>query len=81
MWIARDMYGSLNLFEDKPDRCDKVEGNFPGDKTFNIHPCTWRIKNPYGGFNISGFVKINKELFPNLKWEDEPVEVFVNRES
>lgn len=76
MWIARNLDGSLHLFEEKPDRCDKIGGNFPGNKTKSITPCVWRIKNPYGGFyDTWGYIEVDSSLFPNLKWEDEPIEV------
>lgn len=79
MWVARDKYGSLHLFKEKPDRCDKVGGNFPGDKITSITPCVWRIKNPYGSFyDTWGFIEVDSSLFPNLKWEDEPIEVFLS---
>lgn len=70
------MYGSLHLFEEKPDRCDKIGSKFSGDKIISITPCVWRIKNPYGGFyNTWGYIEVDSSLFPNLTWEDEPVEV------
>lgn len=76
MWVARDKYGDLHLFENKPDRCNKIGGQYSGDKTIDISPCSWSIKNPYDGFYLTGgFIEIDSKLFPELTWEDEPLEV------
>lgn len=76
MWVARDKCGDLHLFENEPDRCNKIGGQYSGDNTIDISPCKWRIKNPFGGFYLTGgFIEIDSKLFTELTWEDEPLEV------
>lgn len=64
-YIARDKNGELWLYFNKP---------FRGDERFfgviNV-PLTQHKINRLG---------LNEDDYANLKWEDEPVEVFVNME-
>ena len=64
-YIARDLDGGLWLYFDKP---------FRGDERFfgviNV-PLTQHKINHLG---------LNENDYANLKWEDEPVEVFINLE-
>ena len=60
MWIARNKNGELYLFTFvKPVRCDE-DG-------------CW-IKDEYHG-NLGGSIRLDDNLFPELTWNDEPVEV------
>lgn len=64
-YVARDKDGSLWLYFNKP---------FRGDERFfgviNV-PLTQHKFNHLG---------LNKNDYANLKWEDEPLEVFINME-
>ena len=64
-YVARDKNGSLWLYFNKPIR--GVE-NFFG--VGNVPLSQRKIK----------YLGLNKADYDNLKWEDEPVEVFVNME-
>ena len=66
-YVARDKDGSLWLYIGKP---------FRNDTTFNtrIYGCYTKL-NHRDEFKYFG---LNEHNFDNLKWEDEPVEVFVN---
>lgn len=65
MWVARDKYGTIALFTTKPER-DKLLAT---DNFLSI----W-IDNSTK-HNKSGYVDLNINLFPSLKWGDEPIEV------
>lgn len=62
-YVARDKNGSLWLYIGKPIRCDTVF-------TSKISVCLISLDFLYFG--------LNKNDYANLKWEDEPIEVFVN---
>lgn len=64
-YVARDKNGSLWLYFNKPIR--GVE-NFFG--IGNVPLSQRKIK----------YLGLNKADYDNLKWEDEPVEVFINME-
>lgn len=66
-YVARDKDGSLFLYFGKPYRDGCV---FKVSKSQLIF---------YTGSNLSRF-GLNDEDYANLKWEDEPVEVFLNME-
>ena len=68
-YVARSKYGSLFLYLGKPFR-KNVE--FHGNINKGIIPL---ISSGY--FNKFG---LNENDYDNLKWEDEPVEVFLNME-
>lgn len=66
MWVARNRNGSLLLF-------------YEGSKPTKPHPAeTWCWKFDTSGVwrNFDGRdIELNPSLFPNLTWEDEPIEV------
>ena len=66
-YVARNMNGTLLLYFGKPYRDGCV---FKVSKSQLIF---------YTGSNLSRF-GLNDEDYANLKWEDEPVEVFLNME-
>ena len=67
-YVARDKDGSLWLYSGKPikSRFSFVSGRFCRAVTFSDHFSKF-------GLNINDY--------DNLKWEDEPVEVFLNLEN
>ena len=67
--VARDLDGSLWLFIGKP---------FRRANTFHtLMPYCWvRLKNR----DVFKYFGLNENDFDSLKWEDDPVEVFVNME-
>ena len=67
-YVARDKNGSLWLYLGKP-----VRGNNEFYGVYN------RGSSNIGCHNFKNF-GLNKDDFVNLKWEDEPVEVFLNME-
>ena len=69
-YVARDMDGGLYLYLGKPNRIETREAFYSGAKSEMITINTDYLKQ-------CGF---NKNDFKNLKWEDEPVEVFLNME-
>lgn len=64
-YVARDKNGGLWLYFNKPFRGDEI---FFG--VINV-PLSQQKINRLG---------LNKNDYANLKWEDEPVEVFINME-
>ena len=66
-YVARDMSGSLFLYFGKPYRDGSI---FKANKSLLIFET---------GNNLSRF-GLNDKDYANLKWEDEPVEVFLNLE-
>ena len=66
-YVARDMDGRLYLYLGKPLR---GIAEFHGVACKNIFVLT----NNFKSFGL------NQDNFKDLKWEDEPVEVFVNME-
>lgn len=69
-YVARDKDGMLYLYLGKPNRIETREAFYSGAKSEMITLNTDYLKQ-------CGF---NKKDFKNLKWEDEPVEVFLNME-
>lgn len=67
-YVARDKNGSIYLYLGKPRRCSY---NF-----VNLYGALGTIANEYH-FKDFG---LNTEDFKGLKWEDEPVEVFLTME-
>ena len=64
-YVARDKDGSLWLYIGKPIRSESV---FASELNINFAKYN---------FHILG---LNENDYANLKWEDEPVEVFLNME-
>lgn len=56
IFIARDANGDLYLFEKKPHRTQRAEGN------------VWRTDE-------SDYMRVDSSMFPQLTWEDEPMEI------
>lgn len=68
-YMARDKDGELYLYLGKPLR---DYGEFIGDLTKGSIVLTGYHFNKFG---------LNKNDYAKLKWEDEPVEVFINTEN
>ena len=68
-YVARDKSGILNLYIGKPERAYSCFLSHCGF-------CVCRLENEYDFKKIG----LNTDDFKDLKWEDEPVEVFVNME-
>ena len=66
-YVARDKDCSLWIYIGKPTRGNQMF--YPNDRCRVL----WVLTNP----NILG---LDENDYANLKWEDEPVEVFVNME-
>ena len=66
-YVARDKNGSLFLYFGKPYR----DGNI-----FRVNKYQYIY---YTGGSLATF-GLNEKDYANLKWEDEPVEVFINLE-
>ena len=67
-YVARDMDGKLFLYIGKPVR--KSDEFLPGNDS--------KLIVPSRNFSQCG---LNKNDYSDLKWEDEPVEVFINMEN
>lgn len=66
MWVARNKNGQLTLFEGRPTRDEENE--------------IWNHYTIYSNCtdsNIQHFSAkiLDRKMFPELKWEDEPIEV------
>ena len=68
-YVAKDMDGGLYLYLGKPERAYSCFLAHCGD-------CIGRLEKEYD-FRKFG---LNPNDFKDLKWEDEPVEVFINME-
>lgn len=66
--VARDKNGTLYLYLGKPTR---KENEF---SVCNIHSCV------VCGSCYFEYFGLNADDFKDLKWEDEPIEVFLNME-
>lgn len=69
-YIARDKSGELVLWFGKPKRASSAE------LWYSYNGITW-ITDRVSDFHL---YNLNPKDFDNLKWEDEPVEVFLNIE-
>lgn len=65
-YVARDKNDGLFLYIGKPIRCNTY---FISINSVFMFPC-----------NTFNYFGLNESDFDNLKWEDEPLEVFVNME-
>ena len=68
-YVARDKSGVLNLYLGKPYRNSRIVSDFLADG-IRLIACGSALKW-YG---------LNPDDFKDLKWKDEPVEVFINME-
>ena len=78
-YMVRDKSGILYLYLNKPFR-HKAFGCWyqtEYDKDNNVY--IWKAARIALGVNI-GYLGLNPEDFKDLRWEDEPVEVFLNLE-
>lgn len=75
MWVARNKDGSLELFEGRPYRMDK--DSVVPEEYREGHWAYYSIHSVIGPHTIQHFSSkmLNSKLFPELTWEDEPVEV------
>lgn len=64
MWVARDKDGELYLYSDKPERYNTDEPFWGIPKSQTIEK-----DNEFRAFILPSV------LFPDLKWENEPIEV------
>ena len=67
-YVARDMDGNLWLYMGKPNR--SVDGFEPASNEY----CVILTDNNFEVFGL------NQDDYKDLRWEDEPVEVFLNME-
>ena len=68
-YVARDECGSIFLYLGKPERRSSCFFGFCGT-------CATRMVNEHYFKDLG----LNPDDFKDLKWEDEPVEVFLNLE-
>ena len=61
MWIARDKYEGLWLFIEKPIR--------------SASEFWWEVDTKNSILREDDYMEIDGDLFPDLRWEDEPIEV------
>lgn len=75
MWVARNKDGSLELFEGRPYRMDK--DSVVPEEYREGHWAYYSIQSIIGPHTIQYFSTkmLDCKLFPDLKWEDEPIEV------
>lgn len=59
MWIARDKDGTMWLYIDEPVR------------SLN----SWEVDTEKSLLRADDCMEIDGDLFPDIKWEDEPIEV------
>ena len=69
-YVARDKDGSLYLYMGKPSRSCYIF-------SVPIYEGYTRLKGHY----VFKYLGLNEDDYDNLKWEDEPVEVFLNMEN
>ena len=82
MWVARNPDGTLVLFKNKPSRCTLETTNLTkGSKRYGkvtTHEF-WDEDQVFDGYDKwyypGDYFEIDSSLFPDLKWEDEPLEV------
>ena len=84
MWVARDPDGTLVLFKNKPSRCTLVATNTNKSSKRYGKVTTqefWDEDKVFDGYDKwyypGDYFEIDSSLFPELTWEDEPVEVFL----
>lgn len=65
MWVAKYKNGTVWLYIDKPVRSSLL--------------CRWEVDTENSLLRADDCMEIDGDLFPNLKWEDEPIEVILTR--
>lgn len=82
MWIARNKDNTLTLFKSKPVRSsirmtNKTKGDCEYGKTKKCD--YWDEAAVFDGYdkwvNLNEYFDIDESLFPDLKWENDPIEV------
>lgn len=61
MWVARDKDGTLLMYNDEPIRS-------------SIFSC-WEVDTEKSSIGEDDYMEIYGDLFPDLRWEDNPIEV------
>lgn len=74
MWVARDSNGDLFLYKTKPERV-YTEVDLFSHKTTPERVYRRGYWEAPVDINNDVSCEIFNDLFPNLKWEDEPIEV------
>ena len=69
-YVARDKDGSLYLYMGEPFRSGHIF-------SVPIYEGYTRLRGHY----VFKYLGLNKDDYANLKWEDEPVEAFLNMEN
>lgn len=69
-YVARDKDGSLYLYIGEPSRSGNIF-------SVPIHEGYTRLRGHY----VFKYLGLNENDYTNLKWEDEPIEVFLNMEN
>lgn len=69
MWVARDKNGRLNLFEGCPSKNEKTG-------IWEYYTIFSDCSRPSWEHWFSSKI-IDRTLFPDLKWEDEPMQVLI----
>lgn len=67
MWVARDKNGTVWLYTNKPIRSSMFS--------------RWNVDTENSLFSTNEWMEIDGDLFPDLKWEDEPIEVELIKKS
>jgi hypothetical protein len=70
IWIARNKDGKLNAFTDKPIR---TKDNF-----LTVEGCTDVFDEDYSDIGVKGIVQLPKKFYPEVTWENSPVELLAN---
>lgn len=82
MWVARNKDNTLTLFKSKPVRSsirmtNKTKGDCEYGESKNCE--FWDEAAVFDGYDkwvyLNEYFDIDESLFPDLKWEDEPLEV------
>lgn len=78
MWVARNENGGLFLWKDKPIRHNADRKDYPDNypKEYPIVGC-WVCGFDSGEEGACG--ELPGEMFPDLTWESEPIEVNITR--
>ena len=64
MWVARYKDGELDLYRNKPQRCDAIGWSHENWDSYDEH-----------------WIQLDSKLFPDLTWNDEPIEVELVRKN